>query len=269
VLSAYRGSTRLTCKDDSGDANAAEIGFHVDAGQTYLIQVGGKVDGGTNFGGFTQDLKFTEDRDHDNDGYNRGPDCNDNNPSIHPNAPSIAGNGVVENCVSDPPIPPDLDKDNDNINDDVDCDDNNPAIHQGATEVPGNKVDENCDTRIEDFTRIPARYAYLTKRGHVVRFRSLRVTSIPAGATLRLTCTGKGCKGKRKYSRRFRNARARFDLLKRVKRHRLKKGAVVEIRITAPNMIGRVFRIKALADGDSTDSDRCLRPGARRTTRCT
>ena len=92
----------------------------------------------------------------------------------------------------------------------------------------------------------------------------MRVFSIPAGATLRVSCRGKGCRGKATYTRRFSKARSRFDITKRVKRDRLRKGAVLELRVTRPGMIGRVFRIKALADGNATDSDRCPDPAPRR-----
>jgi hypothetical protein len=269
VIGLYRGTTFDACAfNPNGVPNA--LNRRVSPG-TYLIQVGGVGPGAAaEDGTVTVGVDYTRDTDLDDDGFSPPGDCNDNNAAIHPGAPSVAGNGVDEDCDgSDPPVGPDLDKDDDGYNDNLDCQPENRAVNPGAAEIPGNQVDENCDKKIEDYPRIAARYRYRTYPGHVVRFKSLRVTGIPAGATLRLTCKGKGCKGKRKYSRRFPRARGRFDLLKQVKRDRLRKGAVVEIRITAPNMIGRVFRIKALADGNSTDSDRCLRPGARRTTRCT
>ena len=77
-----------------------------------------------------------------------------------------------------------------------------------------------------------------------------------------------GLRGRKSYKRKFTKRRARLVLTKRVKQHRLRKGARLEIRVTAPRTIGRVFVIKALADGDSSGSVRCVRPGAMKTVRC-
>ena len=83
-----------------------------------------------------------------------------------------------------------------------------------------------------------------------------------------MKCTGRGCRGRKSYRRKFTRRRARLVLTRRVRQHRLRKGARLEIRVTAPRTIGRVFVIKALADGDSSGSVRCIRPGAKKTVRC-
>jgi hypothetical protein len=235
VLGVYRGG-RLACNDDTGDSNTSEVSLDVTPG-VYLVQIAGKgVGEAATFGNFRYRVDFA------------------------------AAPVVVPTVTPGPAV--DLDRDNDGLNDDIDCDDDNPAINQRATEIRGNAVDEDCVGGPQDYERIAARYRYKTVRGHVVRFKFIRVFDIPAGATLRVTCRGKGCRGKKTYTRRFGKARGRFDLTTRAKRHRLRKGAVLELRVTSPRKIGRVFRIEALADGNSTDSDRCLRPGAKRTVRC-
>lgn len=273
VLSAYRGSTRLRCNDDAGDANAAEIGFHVDKGQTYLIQVGGKVDGTfTNFGGFTHDLKFTEDRDHDNDGYNRppGPDCNDNNAGIHPNAPSVTGNGVDENCDgSDPPAPqPAVDTDGDGSPAGQDCDDGNKARRPGNTEIRGNKVDEDCSGKAQDYLQVRGRIGRANySAGASTRLRELFVRRLAAGERVTITCRGRGC-GRERLTKKFNKARASFNFASSLRRNRPRKGAVLEVRITAPRRIGRVYRYTFRFYKFPKRADLCLRPGANKPTRC-
>jgi len=236
VLSVYRGAARLQCNDDGpGQSTASRVEVNVTPGD-YLVQVGGigtRPDAA--FGTINMQVEFI-----------------DPPPPLPP----------------PPPPPPDLDKDNDLVNDDIDCDDNNPAISQRAKEIRGNSVDEDCVGGPQDYERIGSGYGYDTLPGHVVRFKYVRVLRIPAGATLRMKCRGKGCKGRKSFTRKFTKRRGRFDLTKRVKQHRLRKGARLEIRVTVPGAIGRVFVIKALADGDSSGSDRCLRPGAKKTIRC-
>ena len=109
--------------------------------------------------------------DLDNDGYTNcacgGDDCNDADPTVHPGATEICGDGIDQDCElgcsgTDEPCSCTTDADGDNhvsetCGGDDCCDDgsetgvmgcdatNAPGIHPGATEICGNSIDEDCD----------------------------------------------------------------------------------------------------------------------------
>lgn len=104
----------------------------------------------------------------------RNGDCNDNDASINPYAPEIAGNDVDENCdgrLDEPTCFIYYDNDKDGYGDpatqisapcDVDlggtgfihqggdCNDNDRNINPGAVEICGNGIDDNCDGVIDN-----------------------------------------------------------------------------------------------------------------------
>ena len=69
------------------------------------------------------------------------PDCDDNDPAVHPSATEIYNNAVDDDC-SFATVDSDADMDGHAAN--VDCDDNDPAAHPGATELDDG-VDQDCD----------------------------------------------------------------------------------------------------------------------------
>jgi putative CocE/NonD family hydrolase len=74
------------------------------------------------------------------------------------------------------------------------------------------------------------------------RLTRLAVTKVPVGATVTVSCKGRGCPFK---SRRFaRGAGGTTTVTKPFKGKRLRPGVVLEVRITKPGAIGKVFTYK-------------------------
>lgn len=98
------------------------------------------------------------------------PDCDDQDPAVHPGAVELAGGEVDEDCDGQVACYADADDDGATVTapaelvspdadcDDAgeeeqsslapDCDDAVAAVHPGALEVPGGEVDEDCDGQV-------------------------------------------------------------------------------------------------------------------------
>ncbi len=94
--------------------------------------------------------------DADRDGYitvecEGGTDCNDSDPSVHPGAQEICGDGIDQNCDGiDPSCVCNTDADRDGyISDEcpggTDCNDLDPTVHPGAFDWCGDLIDSDCD----------------------------------------------------------------------------------------------------------------------------
>jgi len=100
--------------------------------------------------------------DHDLDGHLDavcgGTDCNDADPSVHPNAFESCGNGLDDNCdgLTDPSDLCEVgcpDNDSDSFPDlacgGTDCDDLDASVHPGVLENCGNGKDDDCNGVID------------------------------------------------------------------------------------------------------------------------
>jgi hypothetical protein len=164
-----------------------------------------------------------------------------------------------------PPVPVPVDVDHDGISPPTDCVDTNASVWPGAPEVPGNGVDEDCSgaDRPARVGGIVASGFRLSHKG--VRTVRLRIRDAPAGARITVRCLGRRCRFERKKAKVRANGTAN---LRRLVRRRLRPRTTLEVRITAPNMIGKVVRYRIRRGRIPQGRTLCLPLGAKKPTRC-
>jgi hypothetical protein len=270
----------LACNDDASPTNRQSV-LSLDLGQgDYLLQLGGYNGSFPGFGlaaDFPLAIDFTPNFDLDGDGIlsaaGGGGDCNDDNPAIRPGAADPPSDGVDQNCDGRDP----RDDDRDGVlapPDAGDCNDANAAIRPGALEIAANDIDENCDG-VAGLGRVDAtiqfgfdRVGCTRNRCRGVKLTKYAVLAIPAGATVTLRCTGKGCPFAVKRSE-LRKATPRLSRLALFKKRTLRKGVVLVVTVTAPHQVGAVKRQVVGKRNLSTPKSSCLPPGATKPQACT
>jgi hypothetical protein len=133
-----------------------------------------------------------------------------------------------------------------------------------------NGADEDCNGVDERYPVLPTtvRQEFAVFAGFT-KVRQLLARNVPAGATVELRCTGRGCPFSKR-SKTLQRAAARLDLVKAFKlgKVRLKPKAKLQVRVTAPDAVGTLVVI-TVRDRKLPNTRRlCLWPGAGKGSPC-
>src|SRR5262249_49416115 len=150
------------------------------------------------------------------------------------------------------------------------CDDTTATVCRGGGESPGNGTDDDCwggDKPAKILSPVPYDWSG-TSPG--ARLNRLRVTDAPPTASLEVRCSGgkrRGCPFKRHAVALKPDGSASMTKLFK---HAFRRGAVLEVWLTAPNSIGKVVRFEVKSGRNQTPRGRtmCLEPGSAKPGKC-
>ena len=171
---------------------------------------------------------------------------------------------VYPDLTHRPPAQPDADRDG--VSPPADCDDTSSTVRPGAAEFPGNGIDEDCDGTDRPAKLMATLSTAWSSNQKGARVTRMRVSDAPARAKITVLCRSKRCPFRRREVTATANGTAN---LKRLFKRRLRPGVRLEVRITAPHMIGKVVRYEKIRPRQVPSSRRlCLAPGASQPSRC-
>jgi Ca2+-binding RTX toxin-like protein len=160
-----------------------------------------------------------------------------------------------------------VDADRDGVLAGADCDDSRDSVRPGARDIPGNGIDEDCSGGDAKRALAGGRlsFEFLAFRNGTTKPTRLLVRDLPGGGCAVLHCKGGGCAFRTKAGKPKNGAVNLRKLLKR----RLRAGAVLEVRLSAPDATTRVIRFTMRKRGLLPKRRTlCLAPGAAQPGRC-
>ncbi len=174
----------------------------------------------------------------------------------------IPTNGADDDCSGG-----DADADGDGVFAPTDCNDNNAAVKPGAKDKPRNGINEDCRGGDADWRTNRARIAnnWIAFTDYTL-VDNLRLRDLPAGGKATVKCKGGGCPFKKAKKLRVRNRRANATSL--FKDDQLAPGAVIELKITAPDTMGKIVRYTMRSRKLPAKRELCDPPGRQKPGRC-
>lgn len=119
------------------------------------------------------------------------------------------------------------------------------ALPDGASQDYALVVSNARPIPAPDLARITARAAWRRAPGGRTAPRRLVLGRVPAGATVKVSCGGKGCRGIRATRHELVRARRTLDVTRAVRRARLARGSRITVRLTAPGLRARTVTWRA------------------------
>jgi len=134
------------------------------------------------------------------------------------------------------------------------------AIVAGLTALPGR-------VRAQEKELPCVGYATFERSGSITQLIGLALGDVPAGSKVTMGCSGNGCPFS-SHTFNMKNDVKTLALTDMFTDPNLKPGMVLELRVTKPGYIGKVFQYEILSVGDPKTTTQCVSEDGSKTMVC-